>query len=216
MKLYYNPISTYSQKTLMAFYEKGVDFTPEVVNLADPAAVEAYQQVNPYGKVPTLVLDDGWKIPESSIIIEYLDTHFDSGTRLIPEDKDLARQTRFFDRLGDLYLNDPMVTLFFDGLKPAEQREPARTERARKTLDTTYRMMNQGFATRTWALGDTFSMADCAAAPALAALRQVYPYNDYPNLVAFATRVTERPSFQRVMQEALPAIQAFLAAMQQK
>src|SRR5262245_40342691 len=106
MKLYYHPLSTYSQKTVMAFHEKEVSFTPEIINVFDPTAHAAYRAVNPLGKVPMLVLDDDWKIPESSIIIEYLDTHFSTGTRLIPEDKDLARQTRFRDRMADLYIND--------------------------------------------------------------------------------------------------------------
>src|SRR5689334_20819066 len=97
MKLYYNPVSPYSQKALTAFYEKNVSFEPEIVNFRDPAAMEAYRKVNPLGKVPTLVLEDGWKIPESTIIIEYLEDHF-TGKQLIPAEKDAARQTRFHDR----------------------------------------------------------------------------------------------------------------------
>lgn len=210
MKLYYNPLSSYSQKVLFAFYEKGVEFTPEIVNVMDPAAKEAYKAaVNPLGKVPALVLDDGWRIPESTIICEWLDQHHPATPRLIPDDADLARQTRFHDRMFDLYLNDPMSTIFFDGLKPEAAREPGRVARAKATLDTMFREYDKHFATRTWAMGDTFSLADVAAASPLTYLRRAYTYEAYPNLVAYAGRVTSRPAFQRVWREAEPMMAAF-------
>src|SRR4051794_38545067 len=106
MKLYFHPVSSYSQKVLVAFYEKNVPFAPEIVEFTESGRAE-YLKINPLGKIPFVVADNGHKVPESSIIIEYLDGHFDSGTRLIPADKDLARQTRFHDRLSDLYLHDP-------------------------------------------------------------------------------------------------------------
>src|ERR1700733_12029766 len=107
MKLYYFPLSTYSQKVLVALYEKGLDFTPEIVSVMDAAAKAEYKaKVNPLGKVPTLVAANGHKIPESTTIIEYLeDNHESSGTRLIPADRAHARLTRFHDRNFDLYLN---------------------------------------------------------------------------------------------------------------
>src|SRR5437660_761314 len=83
----------------------------------EPAAPEAYKKLNPLGKLPLLVLDDGYRIPESSIILEWADTHIQGGTRLIPADADLARRTRFHDRLADLYLNNPLLTVFFDSRK---------------------------------------------------------------------------------------------------
>ncbi len=73
MKLYYNPISTYSQKVLIALYEKALDFEPEIVNLMDSDARAQYREVYPMGKIPCLILDDGHMIPESSTIIEYID-----------------------------------------------------------------------------------------------------------------------------------------------
>src|SRR4051812_3324883 len=105
MKLYFAPRSTYSQKALIALHEKRASFTPVIVSPADAGDRAELAKLTPLGKVPVLVLPDGWKIPESSIIIEYLDTHISTGTRLIPEDIDQARQTRFHDRLADLYVN---------------------------------------------------------------------------------------------------------------
>ena len=129
MKLYYVPVSTYCQKVLMAFHEKGVAFEPELVNLSDETARSEYRKFYPLGKVSVLVPEEDWMIPESSIIIEYLDTHFDAGTRLLPDDPDLARQARFKDRMLDLYLNDSISNLFFQGRKPQEERDPALIER---------------------------------------------------------------------------------------
>lgn len=211
MKLYYHPLSTFSQKTVMGFHEKGVAFEPQIVNIMDPEAQAAYRKVNALGKVPTLVLDDGWVIPESAIILEYVDTHFDSGTRLIPAERDAARQARFFERLSDLYLHPSLATVLFDGRKPEAEREPRRVAAARKTLDVVYERWNEHFAKRTWFLGDAFSVADCSAAPALGYLRMVYPFDRYPNLVSYAGRVTERPSYRKVHEEAAPYLAKMMA-----
>ena len=214
MKLYYMPISTYSQKTLIAFYEKGVAFTPQIVLPMDPPeAKAAYLKINPLGKVPTLVLDDGHIIPESTTIIEYLEDHHGaSGTRLIPEgSKDRARQTRFFDRQCDLYLNNTMQTIFFDGRKPADQRNPAGVAAARKTIDIMYPMFDEHMAKRTWMMGDDFSMADCAAAPCLAYLRMIQPFEQHKHLSAYAARLMERPSFARVLSDAAPYMAKMMA-----
>jgi|HubBroStandDraft_4_1064222.scaffolds.fasta_scaffold418313_2 glutathione S-transferase len=213
MKLYYFPLSTYSQKALTAFYEKGVAFTPEIVSLMDPAQRAEYvAKVNRLGKVPTLVLDDGSIIPESTTIIEYLeDHHGDSGTRLIPADRDLARQTRFNDRNFDLYLNNNMSTIFFDGRKPEAERSPRAVAAARAQLDIVYGIYDEHFAKRTWAIGDAFTMADCAAAPCLAYLKMVHPYEQHKHLVAYAGRLAERPSFARVQHEAAPFMAKMMA-----
>ncbi|MBL8722042.1 MAG: glutathione S-transferase family protein [Myxococcales bacterium] len=209
MKLYFHPLSTYSQKVVMGFHEKQASFTPEIVSLQDPASRAAYLAVNPLGKLPTLVLDDGYSIPESSIILEWLDTHVSTGNRLIPDDKDLARRTRFHDRLADLYVNNPTATLFFDSQKPEAQRNPAAVKAAHETLDTMFGILDKAFAKNTWALGEIFSMADVAMAPTLGYLRRVKPFTAHKNLVSYAGRLFERPSYQKVAADAAP----YLAAM---
>jgi glutathione S-transferase len=212
MKLYYNPRSSYSQKTLMAFHEKGVSFTPEIVNLADADARARYAAVTPIGKVPLLVLDNGWKIPESSIIIEYLDGHFPDAPRLIPEDRDLARQTRFHDRIADLYCNEPMTKLAFDAMKPADQRDPAACAAARTRLDAMFAGFDEHLARRTWLMGDTFTMADCALIPVLGYCRQLHPFDRWKNLTAYAGRGFERPSYRKVAEELAPYLAARASA----
>lgn len=209
MKFYYHPLSSYSQKVLMGLHEKEAAFTPEIVSVNDPAAKAAYRAINPLGKLPTLVLDDGYPIPESAIILEWLDTHIETGTRLIPEDKDAARRARFHERLADLYVNNPMSTLFFEGRKPEAERNVAGMKNASETLDTMFGLMDKTFAKSTWFAGEQFSIADLALAPSLRYLQMVKPFTEHKNLVAYAGRVHERPSFLKVAAEVAP----YLAAM---
>ena len=204
MKLYYHPRSSYSQKTLLAFHEKQVAFTPVIINPGDPQQRAEYLALNPLGKVPLLVLDDGWKIPESSIIIEYLETHVGTGTRLIPDDRDLARQTRFHDRVADLYVNDSMTKIFFDGQKPEGQRDAQGVAAARQRLDTIFAGLDNHLAGRTWLVGDMFTMADCSLAPAIGYCRTLHPFDRWKHLTAYAGRMFERPSFLAVQAELAP------------
>lgn len=209
MKLYYHPLSTYAQKTLIAFHEKGVSFQPEIVELMNPEAKAAYEKIYPMGKVPLLILDDGWMIPESSIIIEYLDTHFSSGSCLIPENKEDARRVRFLDRMADLYLNDQCAKIFLDSLKPENQKDSQGVLKARSTLDKIYVYFDKDLQGKTWLYGENFTMADCAAAPALGYLQMMHPFTQYTNMVRYFSRLRERPSYARVLQEAAPYMARF-------
>lgn len=200
MKLYYHPRSTYSQKVLLALHEKNISFTPSIINLGDPEL----KKISPFGKLPILELDDGHKIPESSIIIEYLDTYFDGGPRLFPEGRDLSRQTRFYDRLGDLYVNEPMSKIFFDTLKPVEKRDPEGTSAAHTRLDEMFAGFDEHLAKRTWVMGEQFTIADCALIPCLGYCRMIHPFERWKNLSAYANRAFERPSFIKVREELAP------------
>jgi glutathione S-transferase len=211
MKLYYHPLSGYSQKVIVAFYEKGLTFDGSIVELMDPEAKAAYMKdVYPIGKVPYLVADDGREIPESSIIIEYLENNYDSGARLIPDDKHLARQVRFHDRMSDLYLQNQIGTIFFDSMKPEDQRNPEAVQQARKTIDTVYGFLEKHLATGGWMVDNQFSMADCSLVPALNYARMTHPYEGRPNIEAYWDRLRERPSVKQVLDEAAPYMEAFM------
>ncbi len=212
MKLYQFPISTYSQKVLIALAEKGIECETEEVMLLDEAQRAAYREIYPLGKIPLLVLDDGHMIPESSIIVEYLDTHFDGGTKLIPDDPDESRKVRFKDRMLDLYLNEPVATLVFQSWKPEAERDPERIERALETLAVMYRFMDGDLADKTWIHGDAFTLADCAAAPPLYYARQVAPYEEHPNIVAYFERLSARASYAGVVAVAEPYLEAVRTA----
>src|SRR6185437_4197827 len=111
----------------------------------------------------------------------------------------------FFDRLSDLYLNETMTTILFDGMKPEAEREPKRVAAAKATLDTQYKLMNEHFAkTGPWVIGDEFTMGDCAAAPCLFYLRTFYPYTEHKNVEAYWNRLAERASVKKAIDEAMP------------
>jgi glutathione S-transferase len=211
MKLYHHPLSTYSQKAVMALHEKSVEFTSEIVSLFDADAREAYRKIYPMGKIPVLVREDGWMIPESSIIVEYLDTHFDSGPRLIPEDKDLARQVRFKDRMFDLYLNESVANLIFQSWKEESERDQELIDRCNFRIGVMYDFMDKTLGGEKWAAGDEFTMADCAAAPCLFYAQEVAPFADRANITAYWERVSKRPSSVHVAEAAAPYLEKLRA-----
>jgi len=214
MKLYYHPLSAYSRKVLLALHEKQVAFTPEVVNLFDPTIkAEFKKDVNPFGKLPVLKLEDqDWMIPESSIIIEYLDTHFDSGTDLIPADPDQARQVRFNDRISDLYLLEPAVFVLLENLfTPEADRNQKMLASKTAKVQETLGLLNQHIGDRPYLFGESFTMADISASVGCYLVRNMlqFPMNDYPKVQVWLDRVVARDSWQHVLKEAEP----FLAAM---
>ena len=144
-------------------------------------------------------------VPESSIIIEHLDRHYAGRTKFIPDQAELACQTRLRDRFYDLYVHLPMQKIMGDRLRPADARDPHGVEEARAQLRRSYSMIEQQMASGGWAMGEAFSIADCAAAPPLFYGNMVVPFGDeHSNLRAYFERLKSRPSFARVMKEAEP------------
>jgi glutathione S-transferase len=206
LTLYYHPLASYCQKVLVALYENGTSFTAQFVDLGDPDQRAELLKLWPVGKFP--VLRDTARdrvVPESSIVIEYLDRHYPGKARLIPGDAELALEIRLRDRFFDLYVHDPMQTIVGDRLRPAESRDPFGVERAKSRLSTSYDMIERDMAGRTWAMGEAFTMADCAAAPALYYANKVAPFEaTHPKATAYLGRLKARPSFARVLKEAEP------------
>lgn len=211
LKLYLHPLSSFCHKVLIAFYENDTPFEPHIVDLADETSRANFQKVWPIARFP--VLRDEAKdrtVPESSIIIEYLAQHYPGKTRLVPEDPDLARETRLRDRFYDLYVSEPMQKIVGDKIRPAGKNDPHGVEQAKALLTTAYAMIEQDMATRTWAMGDAFSMADCAAAPALFYANKVMPFGDaHRNVAAYHARLMARPSYARALEEAKPYFKLF-------
>jgi glutathione S-transferase len=207
MKLYYFSLSPYSQKALIALAEKGARYEAVHVDLNDPNARAEFAKVSRLGKLPFLV-DEArdWKVPESSIIIEYIDRHYPGGTQLIPSDPELSRQARFYDRLFDLYVTEPALKIFFDARRPEGQHDSIGVAAAQKRLDGTYALFDEALAKKTWVLGDAFSIGDVAAAPALAVARMMRPFDAHKNLMAYLGRLSERESVQRVFRQAQEAM----------
>ena len=211
LKLYMHPLASFCQKVLIALYENGTTFEPHMVDLGDAAANARFKALWPIGKMP--VLRDEARdrtVAESSIIIEYIDQHYSGTNRLIPADPELALQARFTDRFYDLYVHEPMQKIVTDRLRPAGMNDPHGVEQARALMQTAYATIEQAMKSRRWAAGDAFTMADCAAAPALFYANKVAPFGEtYPGIAVYFSRLMERPSFARVLREAEPYLKHF-------
>jgi len=149
-------------------------------------------------------------VPESSIIVEYLAQHYPGRSQLVPADADLARQVRFRDRFFDLYVHEPMQKIVTDRLRPPGKNDLHGVEQAKTQLQTALGMIDKDMATKTWAMGDAFGMADCAAAPALFYADKLMPFGEsHKNAAAYLRRLMQRPSFTRVLEEAQPYFKMF-------
>jgi glutathione S-transferase len=211
LKLYLHPLSSFCHKALIAFYENEIPFEPIIVDLGDETSRDDFKKIWPIGKFPVL-RDEAQDrtIPESSIIIEYLSQHYPGNTALIPSGADLARQTRFRDRFFDLHVHHSMQKIVGDTLRPAGHNDPHGVEQAKALIHTAYGMIEHDMATKTWAMGDSFTMADCAAAPALFYANLAVPLGDkYKNTAAYLDRLMARPSYARVLKEAQPYFKFF-------
>src|SRR3954467_4568644 len=166
LTLHFHPLSSFCHKVLIALYENGTPFEPRIVNLMDPAEAAAFKKLWPCGQFP--VLQDGSRtIPESSIIIEHLEQQYPGKTQFIPADPKLALQVRLKDRFYDLQLHAHMEKVVGDRLRPDGQKDPHGVEKAKARIDVALSMIDTEMAGNTWAMGDQFSLADCAAAPPL-------------------------------------------------
>jgi len=204
LTLYFHPLSSYCQKVLIALYENATPFEPVQIDLGDPVSRAKLTAHWPIGKFPVLV-DDGWVVPESSIIIEYLDQKYPGPVRFIPADADLARQMRLRDRFFDCYIDDQLGRIAADRMRAAGQHDVLSVERAQATITAALDLVDKDMASKTWAMGETFTMADCAAAPALFYADMVAPFGaTHPLAMAYLKRLMARPSFARALREAEP------------
>jgi glutathione S-transferase len=190
-----------------------LEFEPIDTNLFDPEVRERYRtRVNPLCKIPFLEHDDH-VVPESSIIIEYLDGKFPTDPPLIPAGVDRSRQARFYDRLGDLYLIERSSALFFESLKPAAAQDQALIARQLEGARVALGLFNKELSDRTYLLDDRFTMADIAPVVGAMALgNQGIDLAETPNVAAWVGRIAERPSLQRVGAEIGAALAAMAAA----
>jgi len=211
LTLYLHPLASFCHKVLIALYENAIPFAPQVVDLGNPVERDELKKIWPFAKFP--VLRDaarGRTVPESTTIIEYLAQHYPGPSKLIPDDPELAAQARAGDRFYDLNLHLPMQKVVGDKLRPADRHDPVGVEEAWGQMRTALRIADTEMATRRWAIGDHFSMADCAAGPPLFFTNLMMPLADeFPRVSAYLDRLKKRPSFARVLAEARPYLSMF-------
>jgi glutathione S-transferase len=207
LTLYYHPLSSYCHKVLIALYENATDFDRRIIDLGDVAQRAELQALWPLVKFP--VIHDAARqrtVPESTIIIEYLDRLFPGANALIPGDWDSALEVRLWDRFFDNHVQGPMHQIVVDRMRSAHRD----LTRERAALDTAYGILEHQMASRIWAASADFSLADCAAAPALFYASTLQPFHDdHHHLQAYFERLMARPSVRRVLDEAKPYFSMF-------
>ena len=202
LKLYAHPFSSYCQKVLTALYENGTAFDYRMME--DAGAADELAALWPLKKFPVLV-DDGRTLIETSVIIEHLDVFHPGARRLVPQDARAALEVRTMDRVFDNYIMTPMQRLVGNALRPEADRDAYGVAEARRALDTAYGWLDGVLDGRSWAAGEDFSLADCAAAPSLFYADWAHPItDDLANLKAYRSRLLARPSFARAVDEARP------------
>ncbi|HEX2581898.1 MAG TPA: glutathione S-transferase family protein [Dongiaceae bacterium] len=206
LKLYYHPLSSFCQKALVALYENDTPFTPVFIDLGNEASKAQLLKIWPIGKFPVLEdLSRNRVVPESSIIIEYLAQYYPGRSTLVPADPDLARENRARDRFFDLDIQVPMQKIVSDRWRPADKKDPFGVERAQASLRVALDLLEGEMTGKTWAMGEEFSMADCAAAPALYYANFLEPFTDrHAKVASYFARLLARPSFARAVKEAEP------------
>jgi glutathione S-transferase len=211
LTLYFHPLASFCHKVLIALYENETPFTGHVVDLADKEASAAFRDLWPVGKMP--VLHDHERnrtIPETTIIIEHLDQHYPGARPLLPSDEDDRLEARLWDRFYDLYVQVPMSKIVTDRLRAGGEHDSRGVVEARSALGTAYDMIERRMADRTWAVGKRFSLADCAAAPALFYAAIVMPFpGTHARLTAYFDRLMDRASVKRAIGEARPYFHMF-------
>jgi glutathione S-transferase len=203
LKLFAHPFSSYCQKALVGFYENEVAFEMALLETGSAASAEL-ASLWPMQRFPVLE-DRGRVVPEATIIIEYLAVHYPGPVSLIPADPDAAIDARFMDRIFDNYVMTPQANIVFNSLRPEAKRDDYGVGQWRAMLDGSYAWLDARMADRTWATGESFTLADCGAAPALLYADWTHPIPPaLANLHAYRSRLLQRPSYARALDEARP------------
>jgi len=202
LTLYGHPISSFTWKVLTALYENATPFAQIVV---DQNTYGAFIAKWPMGKFPILIDDARERmVTETSVIIEYLDAYYPGATRFVPEPRDEALEVRRWDRVAD-HLNTTMSKVVVDNIRPDGQRDPFGVEEARRAVRGIYAVIETQLGDRDFIVGHRFTLADCAAAPALwYATRNVPLDGAFPRTGAYLERLKARPSFARAVKESEP------------
>jgi glutathione S-transferase len=206
LTLYFHPFSSYCQKVLTALYEREIAFTPRIVDLSDAAERAMLEALSPVGKFPVLRDEDaGRTIAEASVIVEYLDRLGDAPP-LLPAGGEAALEVRYWDRVFDLYVMTPLQKVVADTFRPDGTHDSFGVEEGKELLARSYRIVDEALEQRggDWICGSAFTLADCAAAPALFYANTIVPFAAHRELAAYYQRLLARPSFARAVDEARP------------
>jgi glutathione S-transferase len=192
--------SPWARKVRILAIEKGIDL--EVVNDIPWAPGTCVPQYNPLEKLPILLTDDGDRIYESRLIVEWLERRFPEPP-MIPADDAGYILAKKFEVLADGTL-DAMLLNVFEATR--EHVDPDWEQRQRRKVDGGLREIARLVGDRRFAIGDGIGLADAAIGSLLGSLdfshaqSRIVPGGDwrdhYPALARYFDRLEERPSFR--------------------
>ena len=203
LQLFAHPFSSYCQKVLITLWADGTEFEYRLLEGDHPENFAELNRHWPFGQFPVL-LDDGKPIIETSIIIEHLQLHHPGPNRWIPEG-DEGLHVRFLDRFFDLYIMNTMQVGVANALRPEGTADAYGEAKARERLNLAYDWLEANLPASGWAAGDSFTLADCAAAPSLFYADWVEEIGDArPQLKAYRARLLAHPVVARAVDEGRP------------
>jgi glutathione S-transferase len=202
LTLYGHPFSSYTQKVLIALYENATPFEFRCIGPETPEHVDEWLRRWPLQKFPML-LDGERQVVETPIVIEYLQIAHPGPVKLIPDDPMAALDVRFLDRVFDLHVMDAMQVAVAAKLGQVPMKSEDGLVLAKERLERAYAWLDSHLAGRTWAAGEAYTLADCAASPSLFYADWTHRIPEqYANLRAYRARLLARPSFARAVDEA--------------
>ena len=193
MKLRYSPTSPYVRKVTVAAIETGLDKRIERI-LTIPASSPDLASDNPLGKVPTLILDNGERLIDSPVIVEYLDS-LHSGAKIVPTSGDARWKALRLQALADGIL-DAAVLRLMETRRPANEQSKAWMERQRTVVNRSLDWLEQHVAS----LDDTVTIGNLTVAIVGDYLDFRFPQDDWrkdrPKLAEWQQRFASRPSMR--------------------
>ncbi len=203
LTLYAHPFSSYCWKVQIALDADGTSYSYRNVDPSHPGVMDELRSLWPIGKFPLLV-DDGQVIAETTCIIEHVQATHPGPNVWIP-DGESGRHVRFLDRFFDLHIQGNMQPSVNHALRPAGCGDPFGAEQGLARLRIAYDWLETNLPDGQWAAGDSFTLADCAAAPALFYADWVDPIGgSRPRLNAYRARLLAHPAVQMSVEGARP------------
>lgn len=196
MKIVISPTSPFARKVLIVAAEKRIDC--EII-VDSPLALDTkVPELNPLGKVPVLVMDDGAMLYDSNVIAKYLDLRTPVA-HLIPLENNNRIEVLRWEALAD-GVCDAAVLIVLEGRRPPELQSADWVAHQRSKIERGIKAMSLGLGEKKWCVGDAFSLADIAVGCALGYLDLRFKDIDwrgvYPNLARLFEQLAKRPSFQ--------------------
>jgi len=208
VKLYNSNLSPFASCVRMVIYAKDLERQVAIAPPPDGLKSPAYLAINPIGKVPALSLD-GWTLPESTVICEYLEEQYPEPSLRPASAGDRARM-RLLMRLVDLYLYPGLLVLFSQA-NSGDRSEEGITEGFRLIEHASTHLLHW-FGDGSHAVGDRLTLADCSLVPALFYVRSMSrafhrdPFGAHPKLGEYYHRVSEEPHAAKVVAEMKAAL----------